>query len=108
MRSLGSGVIQYIGIAHDEQKRLMRLEAGETISLQAKYKKTERDAADICRRAGLYSPAYAFTDRNGCSFCPNAKDRELRHLYDCHSDLWARLLDCQRAPKKGDGAVQPR
>ena len=100
MRSLGSGVIQYIGIAHDEQKRLMRLEAGKTISLLAKYKKTERDAADICRRAGLYSPAYAFTDRNGCFFCPNAKDRELRHLYDCHPDLWARLLECQRAPNK--------
>ena len=82
VRSLGSGVVQYVGIAHDEQERLIRLESGKTISLLAKYKMTERDAVDICRRAGLYSPAYAFTDRNGCFFCPNAKDRELRHLYD--------------------------
>lgn len=100
MRSLGSGVVQYIGIAHDEQERLARLEAGKTVSLLKKYRKAERDAADICRRAGLYSPAYAFTDRNGCFFCPNANDRELRHLYDFHPDLWARLLECQRAPNK--------
>ena len=78
----------------------MRLESGKAISLLAKFKKTERDAADICRRAGLYSPAYAFTDRNGCFFCPNAGNRELRHLYDNHPDLWARLLECQRAPNK--------
>ena len=100
MRSLGSDVVQYIGIAYDEQDRLTRLEAGRAISLLAKYQKTERDAADICKRAGLYSPAYAFTDRNGCFFCPNAKERELRHLYECHPDLWARLLECQGAPNK--------
>lgn len=100
VRSLGSGVVQYIGIAYDEQERLTRLEAEKTISLLEKYQKTERDAADICKRAGLYSPAYAFSDRNGCFFCPNAKERELRHLYECHPDLWARLLECQRAPNK--------
>ena len=27
VRSLGGGVVQYVGIAHDEQERLMRLEA---------------------------------------------------------------------------------
>lgn len=100
MRSLGSGVVQYIGIAYDEQERLTRLEADKTISLLEKYQKTERDAADICKRAGLYSPAYAFSDRNGCFFCPNAKERELRHLYECYPDLWARLMECQGAPNK--------
>ena len=100
MRSLGSGVVQYIGIAYDEQERLTRLEAEKTISLLEKYQKTERDAADICKRAGLYSPAYAFSDRNGCFFCPNAKERELRHLYECYPDLWARLMECQGAPNK--------
>ena len=100
MRSLGSGVVQYIGIAYDEQERLTRLEAEKTISLLEKFQKTARDAADICKRAGLYSPAYAFSDRNGCFFCPNAKERELRHLYECYPDLWARLLECQGAPNK--------
>ena len=99
-RSLGSSVIQYIGIAYDEQDRLMRQEAGKTISLLDKYKKTEQDAIEICKRAGLYSPIYEFTNRNGCFFCPNAKDKELRHLYDYHPNLWARLLECQKAPNK--------
>ena len=100
LRSLGSGVVQYIGMAYDEQERLMRMKAGKTISLLKKYKKTERDAVSICKWAGLYSPAYAFTNRNGCFMCPNAKDRELRHLYDYHPDLWARLLALQQAPNK--------
>ena len=37
-----------------------------------------------CEKAGLLSPVYAFTDRGGCWFCPNAKRAELRHLYDHH------------------------
>lgn len=99
-KSLGANVVQYIGIADDEQERLLRLEDGEKISLLAKYHKTEADAAEMCRRAGLYSPIYTFTNRGGCFFCPNAKRRELRHLYDHHPELWARLLECQKAPNK--------
>lgn len=41
-----------------------------------------------------------FTDRGGCWFCPNAKQRELRHLYDCHPDLWGRMLELQALPGK--------
>ena len=100
MRSLGSGVVQYIGIAYDEQERLTRLEAEKTISLLEKYQKTERDAADICKRAGLYTRPMRFQVETGVFFCPNAKERELRHLYECHPDLWARLLECQGAPNK--------
>ena len=52
------------------------------------------------QKAGLLSPVYAFTDRGGCWFCPNAKLPELRHLYDCHPDLWARMLELQAIPGK--------
>ena len=100
MKTHGNRVTQYVGLAHDEQDRLMRVKAGKTISLLEKYKKTEQDASEICKRAGLYSPAYAFSGRNGCFFCPNARDRELRHLYDFHPDLRRRLLDCQKASNK--------
>lgn len=99
-KSLGNDVVQYIGIAYDEQERLMRLESGKRVSLLQKYHVTERDAADMCKKAGLYSPIYQFAPRNGCFFCPNAKLRELRHLYDHHPDLWNRLLECQKAPNK--------
>ncbi len=54
----------------------------------------------LCKNAGLLSPVYEFTDRGGCWFCPNAKRRELRHLYDHHPDLWARMLELQALPGK--------
>lgn len=57
-------VIQYIGIAIDEPKRLKRLK-GREISLLAKYGYTEAMAADLCREYGLLSPAYSFTSRGG-------------------------------------------
>ena len=49
---------------------------------------------------GLLSPVYEFTDRGGCWFCPNGKKKELRHLYDHHPDLWARMLELQALPGK--------
>ena len=65
-----------------------------------KYNFTEQDAWQLCEDAGLLSPVYEFTDRGGCWFCPNAKRAELRHLYDCHPDLWARMLALQAIPGK--------
>lgn len=70
------------------------------MSLLEKYHFTEEDAKQLRRKAGLLSPVYAFTDRGGCWFCPNAKARELRHLYDHHPDLWARMLELQALPGK--------
>ena len=99
-KSLPSNTVQYIGIAQDEQERLLRLEDGRQVSLLAKYNFTEKDAWEFCRKAGLLSPVYTFTDRGGCWFCPNAKRAELRHLYDHHPDLWARMLELQAIPGK--------
>ena len=99
-KTLPAETVQYIGIAQDEQERLLRLEDGKQISLLAKYNFTEQDAWEFCRKAGLLSPVYAFTDRGGCWFCPNAKRDELRHLYDHHPDLWARMLELQAIPGK--------
>ena len=99
-KSLPPGTVQYVGIAQDETDRLLRLEDGRQISLLEKYNFTEKDAWELCNRAGLLSPVYAFTDRGGCWFCPNAKRAELRHLYDHHPDLWARMLELQAIPGK--------
>ena len=98
-KSLPADTVQYIGIAQDEQERLLRL-TGQQVSLLEKYHFTEEDAKQLCRKAGLLSPVYAFTDRGGCWFCPNAKAREVRHLYDHHPDLWARMLELQALPGK--------
>lgn len=99
-KGLPPGTVQYIGIAHDETERLLRLEGGRQVSLLEKYNFTEKDALEFCRKVGLLSPVYAFTDRGGCWFCPNAKLPELRHLYDHHPDLWARMLELQAIPGK--------
>ena len=99
-RTLGPDTVQYIGISADEDERLARLDGVGRVSLLAKYGKTEKDAAEICKGAGLLSPIYRFAKRNGCFFCPNASMSELRHLRERHRDLWDRLLECQRAPNK--------
>jgi hypothetical protein len=98
-KALPPDTAQYIGIAQDEQERLLRLN-GAKVSLLEKYNFTEQDAKQLCQQAGLLSPVYAFTDRGGCWFCPNAKRVELRHLYDHHPDLWNRMLELQALPGK--------
>ena len=98
-KTLPPDTVQYIGIAKDEQERLLRLE-GRQVSLLEKYHCTEQDAKELCRQAGLLSPIYQFTNRGGCWFCPNAKRKELRHLYDHHPELWARMLELQALPGK--------
>ena len=98
-KTLPPDTVQYIGIAKDEQERLLRLE-GRQVSLLEKYNCTEQDAKELCRQAGLLSPIYQFTNRGGCWFCPNAKRKELRHLYDHHPELWARMLELQAVPGK--------
>lgn len=99
-RELGDDVIQYLGIAKDEQERLLRLEGEQKISLLDKYGIEENETFDICRAHGLLSPIYEFTDRGGCWFCPNARKRELRHLFDHHKDLWQKMLELQALPNK--------
>ena len=98
-KTLPPDTVQYIGIAKDEQERLLRLE-GRQVSLLEKYNCTEQDAKELCRQAGLLFPIYQFTNRGGCWFCPNAKRKELRHLYDHHPELWARMLELQALPGK--------
>lgn len=87
-------IVQYIGIAADEPKRLARLKDGQ-VSLLAKYGISEDMAIDICKRHGLLSPIYKVTGRNGCFFCPNASVNELRHLYSNHPGLWLMLHELQ-------------
>ena len=59
-KTLPPDTVQYIGIAKDEQERLLRLE-GRQVSLLEKYNCTEQDAKELCRQAGLLSPIYQFT-----------------------------------------------
>lgn len=93
-------IVKLSGIAADEEARLLTMLGYGGVSLLEKHGKTQEDARQMCRKAGLLSPCYQFSNRNGCWFCPNSKWRERRHLYDHHPDLWQALLRLQREPNK--------
>ena len=73
-------------------------DVGNKVSLLQKYGYTEQMAYDLCKKYDLLSPIYDFAPRGGCWFCPNARDRELRHLRNCHRDLWDKLLALEDEP----------
>lgn len=100
VRSLEGDVVQYIGLAADEQERLMKKGIQNHVSILQKYGITKADTYEICKRNGLLSPIYEFAPRGGCFFCPNAKRPELRHLYDHHPELWERMVELAKLPNK--------
>lgn len=98
-RQFTQPVVQYVGIAIDEPKRLARLE-GNKISLLAKYGYTEADAWRKCEEYGLLSPFYRRWKRNGCWFCPNKPVAYLATLRREHPELWAELCKFNEIPNK--------
>lgn len=92
----GSNVVFYIGIATDEPKRLQRLDNKKEISLLAKYGLTEKDAVDICKKYNLLSPVYEISRRNGCWFCPYAKDSEILHFLKNNGNIFNRLIEWEK------------
>lgn len=84
-------IIQYVGIAIDEPKRLERLEGTNEISLLAKYGYTEKMAMDKCKEYNLVSPIYSMSCRGGCWFCANAKLSLYIHMRNKYPDMWNEL-----------------
>ena len=70
------------------------------ISLVKKYGLTSDDCTDLCKKYGLYSPAYRFAEDMGCWFCSNSSCEELRHLRKYHPELWEELIRLGRTPAK--------
>lgn len=93
----------YVGIAVDEEKRLSDMKKRNTsknqnqISLLEKYGYTEAMAFELCKKYSLLSPVYEFSKRDGCWFCPNAREKELKHLKDNHPELWQRLKELEES-----------
>ena len=97
LRNFGEEIVQYIGIAADEPKRLAKLKPG-CLSLLAKYGYTEAMARELCEKHGLLSPIYSIGTRGGCWFCPNARISSFCHLRREHPDLWAELEALSHTP----------
>lgn len=94
LKNFDDDFVQYIGIASDELKRLERLTENK-FSLLQKYNVTEKESYELCKKYHLLSPIYNFSDRGGCWFCPNTKEKELYNLYLNHSDLWKKLMELE-------------
>lgn len=84
-------IIQYVGIAVDEPKRIARLQKNQ-ISLLAKYNYTEKMAMELCQKYNLVSPIYATGTRGGCWFCPNAKLKYFAELRQKYPSLWREIV----------------
>lgn len=81
--------IQYIGIGAEEEERLIALDnVPNAISLLSKYGYTTEMARELCKEHGLLSPAYKYSKRQGCWFCPNSKREECRRVKELHPDIW--------------------
>lgn len=94
-------IVQYVGIASDEPKRLARLQDKGNISkvsLLAKYGYTEDMAKEKCLEYGLLSPIYQTGDRNGCWFCPNVRIKDFARFKLAHPDLWSELIVLSKTP----------
>lgn len=96
-RKVRKNIVQYIGIALDEPKRLQRL-GGNKISLLAKYGYTEEMARAKCEQYGLLSPIYSFSSRGGCWFCPNQSIGQFCDLRRRHPELWEELRKLSTTP----------
>lgn len=85
-------VVQYVGIAADEQERLKRLDGITRISPLAAIGWTEAEARRWCAENNLLSPIYTSATRGGCWFCHNQGVDQLRLLRKNYPDLWALLM----------------
>ena len=90
-------IVQYVGIAIDEPKRLARLKDNQ-VSLLAKYGYTEEMAKQKCIEYGLLSPIYKSGNRGGCWFCPNVKIKDFAKFKLAHPNLWDEILELSKTP----------
>lgn len=91
----GEDVIQYVGIAADEPKRLERLKGTNKVSLLEKYKIQEKQTFEICSQYDLLSPHYGIAKRNGCWFCVNCRDKQWKHLIKNYPEMFNRLIELE-------------
>ena len=97
--------VVYLGIACDEEERLIKAKANEKFPLDL-IGWTEKDAMNWCKENDLVSPIYENTNRGGCWFCHNQKIKELKYLRDNYPKYWDMLLKWDNdspIPFKTDG-----
>ena len=91
--------IQYIGIAADEYERLEAIRnIPNAVSLLEKYNYTSKMAKQLCIDYNLLSPAYNYSKRQGCWFCPNSKREECRRVKELYPETWNSFVALEKEP----------
>lgn len=100
----------YVGIAHDETKRLQFLDDNKIAPL-AEWGMNESDCLDYCYKHGIRwiedgVDLYSILDRVSCWCCKNKNLKELKNIYKYLPRYWNMLKGLQDkidTPMKGDG-----
>jgi len=85
----------YVGIAYDEQHRMMK-EAGKIRYPLIDWKWTEQDCIDYLNKKGLFNPLYVNFNRLGCWMCPKQGINSLYVLWKLYPDKWKELLEWEK------------
>lgn len=84
-------IVEYLGIAADEPKRFGQLNEKKRAPL-VEFGIEEDLCGLYCQYAGMLSPSYETSCRDGCWFCHNQGVDQLRLLRKNYPDRWALLL----------------
>ena len=88
-----TNIVQYLGIAADEPKRIERHKDKPNIVLPlVEIGWDEAYCRKWCEENDLLSPIYTTSARGGCWFCHNQSIGQLRILRHDYPELWALLL----------------
>ena len=90
----GCDIVEYHGIALDEEKRLQKNKDKNIKYPLAEWGLTEKDALEYCYSKGFdWSGLYTKFDRVSCWCCPLKSLKELRVLYSDFPHLWEKLKE---------------
>lgn len=87
-------IIEYHGIAFDEQNRTEQNRDGRTIAYPlVDWQITEKQALQYCYDKGFHwEGLYDHFDRVSCFCCPLARIKELKNIYTYYPQLWDIML----------------
>lgn len=90
LKKQGYNIIQYIGIAHDEKKRVKN--EPDKIYPLVNWKMSEQDCLDYCKENGCtWGGLYDIFWRTGCWCCPLQSLGDLKTLRKYFPDKWEYL-----------------
>lgn len=99
------GHYEYVGIAYDEQSRLIKERKGNKLFPLADWEMTENDCLNYCYDKGYYwlednIRLYGILDRVSCWCCRNKNLKELKGIYFNLPKYWDKLKIIQSRLKE--------